>query len=226
MTSVVQTPPGWYRDPGGRHEYRYWEGSGWTQFVADRGQTGQEPAPPGAPPPAPTVSPPPPPGAGTAPAPAEAPAAAATEGFKSRFAPDEWELVLSIPFLFFGTVAGSDNEISPAETKVLQERMTSGAFGYKDPLHREVALEILSTAVTAESLVQKVVAAGGPARVREVLRSKLTPDEYQGYVGSVWLDALAVAGAEGGISDKEQEALNTDAVFFGLDLEALKGRFQ
>ena len=28
-------PAGWYRDPGGRHQYRFWNGSGWTRGVAD-----------------------------------------------------------------------------------------------------------------------------------------------------------------------------------------------
>src|SRR3989442_14790135 len=31
----VGPPAGWYRDPGGRHQYRYWNGSGWTSGVAD-----------------------------------------------------------------------------------------------------------------------------------------------------------------------------------------------
>jgi membrane protease YdiL (CAAX protease family) len=40
-------PAGWYRDPGGRHEYRFWSGSGWTPGVADGQYTGQDfPAPP------------------------------------------------------------------------------------------------------------------------------------------------------------------------------------
>ena len=30
-------PPGWYADPSGRHEYRYWGGTGWTANVADGG---------------------------------------------------------------------------------------------------------------------------------------------------------------------------------------------
>jgi hypothetical protein len=28
---------GWHPDPSRRHEYRYWDGSTWTDFVADRG---------------------------------------------------------------------------------------------------------------------------------------------------------------------------------------------
>ncbi len=29
-------PPAWYTDPTGRHEYRYWDGSMWTDRVADQ----------------------------------------------------------------------------------------------------------------------------------------------------------------------------------------------
>jgi hypothetical protein len=32
-------PPGWYQDPSGRHEMRYWGGRGWTSGVSDAGQT-------------------------------------------------------------------------------------------------------------------------------------------------------------------------------------------
>ena len=30
-------PAGWHPDPRGRHEQRYWDGSVWTDHVADRG---------------------------------------------------------------------------------------------------------------------------------------------------------------------------------------------
>lgn len=29
----------WYGDPTGRHQHRYWDGTGWTENVADDGQT-------------------------------------------------------------------------------------------------------------------------------------------------------------------------------------------
>lgn len=35
--------PGWYADPLGRHEYRYWDGSVWTADVADAGQSSIDP---------------------------------------------------------------------------------------------------------------------------------------------------------------------------------------
>ena len=31
--------PGWFPDPMGRHEYRWWTGSAWGEHVSDRGLT-------------------------------------------------------------------------------------------------------------------------------------------------------------------------------------------
>lgn len=35
--------PGWYPDPHGRHQNRYWDGAVWTEHVADSGTTGVDP---------------------------------------------------------------------------------------------------------------------------------------------------------------------------------------
>ncbi|PWU58337.1 hypothetical protein DLE60_22245 [Micromonospora globispora] len=44
---ALQAPqPGWYVDPSGRHEYRYWSGAAWTEHVVDRGEPSVEPFPP------------------------------------------------------------------------------------------------------------------------------------------------------------------------------------
>ncbi|MGH2703948.1 MAG: CPBP family glutamic-type intramembrane protease [Actinomycetota bacterium] len=37
--------PGWYPDPGGRHEDRYWDGSAWTLGISDRGVVAEDPLP-------------------------------------------------------------------------------------------------------------------------------------------------------------------------------------
>lgn len=38
-----QAPPfGWYPDPSGRHEQRYWDGTRWTEHVRDGGQDSTE----------------------------------------------------------------------------------------------------------------------------------------------------------------------------------------
>jgi hypothetical protein len=36
-------PPGWFPDPHGRHQQRYWDGSTWTANVADGGATSTDP---------------------------------------------------------------------------------------------------------------------------------------------------------------------------------------
>jgi hypothetical protein len=46
----MNTPAsGWHRDPTARHEYRYWDGSRWTDDVSDRGVTATDPMPAGGP---------------------------------------------------------------------------------------------------------------------------------------------------------------------------------
>src|SRR6478735_8853442 len=40
MTAPV---PGWYADPYGRHEARYFSGAGWTEHVSSHGRAGVDP---------------------------------------------------------------------------------------------------------------------------------------------------------------------------------------
>lgn len=42
------THPGWYTDPFGRHEHRYWDGVQWTHHVGARGRQGIDPPTPSA----------------------------------------------------------------------------------------------------------------------------------------------------------------------------------
>lgn len=37
------TPAGWYRDPWGAHQTRYWDGAAWTPNVADNGVSALDP---------------------------------------------------------------------------------------------------------------------------------------------------------------------------------------
>lgn len=39
----MQQPQGWYSDPTGRHTYRYWDGSSWSNQVSDGGTAGADP---------------------------------------------------------------------------------------------------------------------------------------------------------------------------------------
>jgi hypothetical protein len=40
---MSEHPPGWHPDPMGRHEHRYWDGTQWTDHVADQGQMNLDP---------------------------------------------------------------------------------------------------------------------------------------------------------------------------------------
>ncbi len=40
---VVTTPAGWYPDPSGRFEMRYWDGTAWTEHVSRAGQQFTDP---------------------------------------------------------------------------------------------------------------------------------------------------------------------------------------
>ena len=47
--TVVPTPPGWYTDPVGVHELRYFDGQTWTEHVSVGGRVGRAPLTTGAP---------------------------------------------------------------------------------------------------------------------------------------------------------------------------------
>jgi Protein of unknown function (DUF2510) len=40
ITRATLPPAGWFPDPVGRHHYRYWDGTRWTEHVADEGVVG------------------------------------------------------------------------------------------------------------------------------------------------------------------------------------------
>lgn len=42
MSTPTLMPPGWYTDPTGRHESRYWDSAHWTNQVSDQGVTATE----------------------------------------------------------------------------------------------------------------------------------------------------------------------------------------
>jgi Protein of unknown function (DUF2510) len=44
-SSPATPPPVWAADPYRRHQYRYWDGTRWTDYVADNGQESRDPPP-------------------------------------------------------------------------------------------------------------------------------------------------------------------------------------
>lgn len=48
VTGPVTAPAaGWYPDPSGRHQLRYWDGAAWSTHIADQGVAGVDPLPAG-----------------------------------------------------------------------------------------------------------------------------------------------------------------------------------
>lgn len=43
MDDTPTWPPGWFPDPTGRHDHRWWDGAAWTAHVADAGVAGLDP---------------------------------------------------------------------------------------------------------------------------------------------------------------------------------------
>jgi uncharacterized protein YxjI len=54
-TPASSYPPGWYPDPVGRHEYRWWDGTTWTDQASSGGQVVLDPLRAAGPGPVPTV---------------------------------------------------------------------------------------------------------------------------------------------------------------------------
>ena len=42
-SATPSVPAGWYADPAGRYELRYWDGSAWTEHVSRAGQQYTDP---------------------------------------------------------------------------------------------------------------------------------------------------------------------------------------
>ena len=45
-STTPQPEPGWYPDPAGRHEHRWWDGVGWTEDVSSHGRPATDPLTP------------------------------------------------------------------------------------------------------------------------------------------------------------------------------------
>jgi hypothetical protein len=153
---------------------------------------------------------------------------------KERFTPEEWSQLKVLPFQVFALVAASDEKIDQKELDQLQSDLKNAAF-YRDPLHREIALDILTSDM--QSLIQQALDvsqfAPRASSIKTFLTEKLSTEEYQRFMGSLFIDGLKVARASGGgafglgdkVSGKEKLALTMLATLFGLDVNTLSEHF-
>jgi uncharacterized membrane protein YebE (DUF533 family) len=149
---------------------------------------------------------------------------------KERFTPEEWSQLLTVPVQAFIMVAGADGQIDDKETEEFSKRVALGGAGYRDPLHREVARDLAVDFATAWDHAVKT----DPGTVKAFMRAKLTPVEYQGFLGSVFIDCLAIANATGKkrlfhkkakIGEEEQALLGLLATVWEIDPQAIQSIF-
>jgi hypothetical protein len=149
---------------------------------------------------------------------------------KERFKRDEWELLKILPFQVFILVAASDANVDSAEVEQFQRDMSTAAM-YKDVLHRELMLDVVQGDM--QSLLKKAMDTSTftdrMRRMKSILQARLTMEEYQRFVASVFIDGLKIARASGGrpageganISEDEKRALVVLAALFDLDINSL-----
>jgi tetratricopeptide (TPR) repeat protein len=136
--------------------------------------------------------------------------------FRGRFTDDEWVMVCHVLFDAWAWFALADGRVEKAKLDGLKKMLDAALL--KDPLHREIALDI---------------AAGGPARIGEeltaitdttdfearshrtqsILQDKLSKREYQSFFQSVCMSAMEMADS----SRDWKSELATFADFWGFD---------
>jgi hypothetical protein len=152
---------------------------------------------------------------------------------KEKFTSDEWELLKIFPFQIFVVVAGADLNIDEKEIEQFNKDLHIAPF-YKDPLHKELFIDILSSDIT--KLLKKAMDVSKLVehvnKIKNILKAKLTIDEYQRFTASMFVNAVKVAQASGGsifggnkISDEEKRALLLLAGMFELDPGSIKKFF-
>jgi len=153
---------------------------------------------------------------------------------KEKFTNDEWELLKLLPFQVFVLVAGADQNIDKDEVAQLQADLKDAPF-YKDPMHRELTIDILGSDINA--LIKKAMDMSTfverASQMKQTLEAKLTVDEYQRFVASMFINGLKIARASGGgvfgrgdkVSEEEKRALVLFAALFGLDLDSMSKYF-
>jgi hypothetical protein len=153
---------------------------------------------------------------------------------RAKFSDEEWALVRHVPLDAFLMVALADGTMDPKEAGSFAEEVAT-AEGLFDPLHREVALDIrgghLAEELSFQAQENATEMRARIDRTKTMLQSKLTPDEYQHFIASVFITGTKVARAAGGssglfgsksaVNDMEKTALTAFAIAYGLDLKAL-----
>jgi hypothetical protein len=148
---------------------------------------------------------------------------------KGLFSDDEWEQLKFLPFQAFFLVSTADGKVDAKEARTLTDQVERSAL-LLDPLHRELLVDV------AREDHRRYLDGASPERlahtrdvVKPLLRSRLSDEQYTGFVRSLFIASLEVAKASGGgflrlqnkVSEAEAEALATLAMLYDVDVESL-----
>jgi hypothetical protein len=143
---------------------------------------------------------------------------------QERFSDEEWRVLIGLPAQLLMMVGMVDGEFDAKEREEANKRLTRAAAADPDPLYRDLASAMFRSGTSLES----DMARANPARSREILQDNLSREEYQRFLMSVFVDALAVAKASTKarrnpfrpkpdvVSDEEKQILAAWASFYDM----------
>ena len=150
---------------------------------------------------------------------------------KERFTTEEWQSLKTLPFVVCVLTAAADGVIDQKEAEEIVRQLREGA-ALKDELHRELIVDITSSAGGDQKPMNRQGAENTVQKIKGVLKDKLSDDEYQRFVGSLILSGLKVANSSGGflgmgnkVSKEEQAILGAIAALFDLDPSSVSKHF-
>lgn len=150
---------------------------------------------------------------------------------KERFTAEEWDILLGMPAqLIVGTAMVDHEGMDSKEMVEAAARLAKAATEDPDPLYRELARDFASSKRDATTDMSRAQ----PERCKQILQDKLTEEEYQRFLISVWVDGIAVARSSGGkkrtfrkdidpVSENEAKLLAGWAMFYGIDPRKMAG---
>lgn len=144
---------------------------------------------------------------------------------KERFTNEEWELLKFLPFQIFTLVAAADGNVDNKEIGTFLKQLESAAT-LKDELHRQLLVDLvredhqrfLEGSLDMEKTMKSAEV------IKPILVDKLSSEEYQRFIGSLFVGGLHIANASGGflgmgskVSKEEKAALAVFGAIYEFD---------
>ncbi|MCJ7726769.1 MAG: hypothetical protein MUP76_10335 [Acidimicrobiia bacterium] len=152
---------------------------------------------------------------------------------KERFKSKDWETLQRLPLLMFQFVSLADRQMQESEVATFVGELQI-ASAYKDPLHRELFLDLASPPIFKKAWdivmgpmtdsVAGIEKEFGAAK--KVLKKKLSSEEYHRFFVSLLGTGLKIAGAAGtgpaNVAPEEVAAISVFVGKFEVDMDAGK----